>query len=287
MQRLLGCLLMSMLSGVFAQHFGEPLAGGEAFVAETKQVNQFFRRFNSEESADGSRLYPGDSLYHDNEVRKLYITELFDQANTYLNGSIKNTFIQDVTDNSSPFYLSFHGGKWFAEVQTRFLYRGQKFNTTLFLQLEQVEVGSKWVLIEVFFPPLKDPNFVRSLPPVDQLPWERPKLPPGKFMHPLSHELAFMNLNKVFRDNVHLYHYATQKNPSDDLKRFLYLCRKNQINFQTINQVKFHFFQIDGWYFELAHFNRSGFNRGWLISSLSKATNSEKERLKQYIFRRI
>ncbi len=285
-QRLLSCLFLSTLTGVYSQHFGETLGGEAVLFAETKQVNQFFRRFNSEEAPNGTRYYPNDSLYHDNNVRRQYIPELFDKSNPYLNKTVQRKFIREVTD-SSPFYLSFHGGHWFAEVQGLFLYEGEEVEAILFLQLEEVEVGSKWVLFDVSFPPLKDPAVKNTLPPVEQLPWERPKLPPGKFMHPLSHELSFMNLNKVFNDNRHLYHYASQNSSSADLKRFLYLCRKYRVRFQTIRQVKFHFFQINGWYFELAKFTRSGLNRGWLISSLSEVTESEKNRLKQYIFRKL
>jgi hypothetical protein len=51
------------------------------------------------------------------------------------------------------------------------------------------------------------------------------------------------------------------------------------MSFESVGQVKFHFFQIDGWYFELAFFNRPGNNSGWLISKLFKITDAEKEEL--------
>jgi hypothetical protein len=50
--------------------------------------------------------------------------------------------------------------------------------------------------------------------------------------------------------------------------------------------VKFHFFQIEGWYFELADFNRAGYNTGWLISDLVKLNSpADKEVLKKYLLR--
>ena len=40
------------------------------FAASTKQVNQFFRRFNAEESKEGDvRFRPGDEKYHDLALR--------------------------------------------------------------------------------------------------------------------------------------------------------------------------------------------------------------------------
>jgi len=40
------------------------------FYAQTKQMNQFFLRFNGEEDLQGKRLYPGDAGYHDIKARK-------------------------------------------------------------------------------------------------------------------------------------------------------------------------------------------------------------------------
>jgi hypothetical protein len=49
--------------------------------------------------------------------------------------------------------------------------------------------------------------------------------------------------------------------------------------YKSSGQVKFHFFQVDGWYFELSFINRAGNNSGWLISKLYKITEQEKEAL--------
>jgi hypothetical protein len=48
--------------------------------------------------------------------------------------------------------------------------------------------------------------------------------------------------------------------------------------------VKFHFFQVDGWYFELSEFNRQGYNKGWLISTLMKITDKDKDVLMKFIY---
>jgi hypothetical protein len=54
--------------------------------------------------------------------------------------------------------------------------------------------------------------------------------------------------------------------------------------FKSIKKVKFHFFQVDGWYFELSDFNRPGYNTGWLISALLKVNEEEKEVMMKYIY---
>jgi hypothetical protein len=44
-------------NGSFSSFTGDELV----FYAQTKQVNQFFRRFNAEEDVKGKRTYSGDS----------------------------------------------------------------------------------------------------------------------------------------------------------------------------------------------------------------------------------
>jgi len=46
-----------------------------------------------------------------------------------------------------------------------------------------------------------------------------------------------------------------------------------------VNNVKFHFFQVPGWYFELVYFNRNDRNSGWLISNLLRVNEKEKREL--------
>src|SRR5690349_6033928 len=50
--------------------------------AESKQVNQFFRRFNGEEDEKGNRYYSGDKQYRSEKLRKQYLRILFDESNT-------------------------------------------------------------------------------------------------------------------------------------------------------------------------------------------------------------
>ncbi|HCX75545.1 MAG TPA: hypothetical protein DHU93_09195, partial [Algoriphagus sp.] len=70
----------------------------------------------------------------------------------------------------------------------------------------------------------------------------------------------------------------------DYLTLFLYEMKQNNLRFSTVNEVKFHFFQIEGWYFEVSQFNRPGFNTGWLISNLVKLNPGDKETIQQYIY---
>jgi hypothetical protein len=240
--------------------------------AENKQVNQFFRRFNGEEDEKGERYYPKDRLYRSEKLRKKYIGILFDASNAGISPDLKVEFTKDVINKDKPVILNFHGGNWFSEVHTLFLMNGKEVPVTLFMELEKHHQGTRWVISKVYADIFK-PYF------------ERDTVKVGKFLHPLSHELDFMNLRKAFNNPDSVSQYTLKKFVPDHLSVFLYEVKKGNLKFKTVQEVKFHFFQINGWYFELAQFNRPGYNTGWLISNLVKIKNeSEKNLLKKYVY---
>lgn len=250
---------------------GSPKDDGR-FAASTKQVNQFFRRFNAEESQDGSkRYYSGDALFRDRELRGKFISILFDNETSGISGQMKTEFMKDVLSESQPQFLSFHEGEWFAEVLAVFQYKGRSENVTLFLKIQPEGLGYEWVIDKVIFQPFKDI-------------FNKPSGTDKSFIHPLSHELGFMNLRKAFENSDTPESYTPKEYVPDYLTLFLYELKKGSIKFETISDVKFHFFQIDNWYFELDQFNRPGFNTGWLIGDLVKLKPGDKETILDFIY---
>ncbi len=243
----------------------------KSFFAETKQVNQFFRRFNSEEDLQGRRMSPNDPLYHNPDMRKRYIRGLFDEKNTSIPEKLKNAFINDVTWEQNPKFISFHGSDWFGEAFTRFFKGKSEVEIVLFMKLVKENLGTKWVIDNIYYPPYE--NLYRA-----------DNESSGRFLHPLSHELDFMNLDKVFQSGKQTGDYFYQGYKPDKLTVFLYELNNNVLKFNYVNGVKFHFFQIEGWYFEITEFNRPGLNRGWLISNLIKLEDGQKETVKNFIY---
>lgn len=252
-----------------AQTFGD-MEDESRLYAETKQVNQFFRRFNGEEDEKGDRYFPRDRQYRDEALRKKYIARLFDASNTNITDELKIAFAKDVLDKSNPKFLDFHGDDWLAQVRATFIFNGINTPVILFLKLEQDHLGYKWVISSVFVERFLDY-------------FERDTTKVGRFLHPLSHELEFMNLKRAFEGDS-ISQFTVRKFTPDHLSLFLYEIQKGNMKFRQVNEVKFHFMQIDGWYFELSQFNRAGYNRGWLISGLTRLNSeSEKEVLKRYL----
>ncbi|WP_237390554.1 hypothetical protein [Fulvivirga sediminis] len=240
--------------------------------AETKQVNQFFRRFNGEEDEKGDRYYPKDRQYQDAKLRQKYISILFDSQNRGIKNDLKEEFISNVTSKEAPKILDFHGDKWFSEVHTTFSYEGKDIPIVLFMKLERESKGYKWGIFKVYADVFKD-YLKKDTSNHD------------KFLHPLSHELDFMNLRKALNENQQSVSQFTANNYKPDyLTLFLYEIKKGDLKFKTIQNVKFHFFQLNGWYFELSEFNRPGYNTGWLMSNLVKVADKDKDLLEKYIY---
>lgn len=239
--------------------------------AMNKQVGQFIKRFNMEEDQFGKALYKGDKLYRDNSARRKLMPAMFDQYNERTSGKLKEYFIDDVTDNKDPLFLNFSDKNWFAEVSATFISKGTEVNIILYLELEKENLGSKWIISNVYYN-----NFQFLFPAIDSA--EHAKY----FLHPQSHELDFMNLHKALENPGIIEYYASSDYKPDYLTLFFYQMKTGALKFKQINSLKFHFYQIEDWYFELSYFNRNEKNSGWLISNLMFVNEKEKKELLKY-----
>lgn len=233
-----------------------------------KQVGQFVKRFNMEEDQYGKVLSANDKRYHNNDLRLSLLPGMFDKYNPRTSGKLKQFFMDDVTDKDSSIFLNFDDENWYAEVSTTYITDGAEVNIILYLTLEKENLGSKWIISNVWYS-----YFPSLFPTIDSA--EQAKY----FLHPMSHELDFMNLHKALEKPDHIQLYASQQYRPDFLTLFFYQTKTGRLKFKQINDVKFHFFQIPDWYFELSYFNRSDTNSGWLISNLIYVNEKEKKEL--------
>lgn len=257
-----------------AQNIGSFQYDESELYAETKQINQFFRRFNGEEDKHGERLYARDKDFRTYKLRKKYLPNLFNLENSILSEAAKEKFSELVLDKHDPIFLEFHGGGWICELKTIFRYRGVEEELTLLMVLQEEEVGSKWVIDGVYFEPFND---VLKKP-------DNSNFNDRKFLHPLSHEVGFMNIFRVFNETDSLEYFARRDFTPDYLSLFFYEIKEGRLEFKTVKDQKFHFFQVDGWYFELTYFNRDGYNSGWLISNLLEVDDKNRDILLNYIY---
>ena len=254
-------------SASMAQTIGDFRMDETELYAMTKQMGQFMRRFNYEEDQFGERINPNDPNYRSNEMRRKSLPILFDQERYGTQTELQRYFIEDVTKGDST-YMTFLGGRWYSEVSCTFRYNGKEVQVMLILAVEKEGLGSKWVLTNVYFS-----EFNKLFPTGEIADRER------HFLHPMSHELDFMNIYKAFQDPEVIEYYASKEFQPDYLTLFFYEIKQGKLVFQHVDSVKFHVFQIKDWYFEVSWFNRSGLNSGWLMSNVMYMPEKEKTNL--------
>ena len=239
----------------------------EKMFAETKQVSQFFRRFNAEESIKGEILYEKDKNYRSEKLRNSYFPYLLDKAK-YDYGHLETEFKTQVISQNQ--YLNFRSQEWMAQVEAKFLYKGTPTIVQLFFKIEEENGGTKWVLNNIWVDDYNDYTELTDIPEV-------------KFIHPKSHELDFMNLRKIFADENNPMQYTTKDFEPDFLSIFIYEYNMGYWKFQEVSRTWFHIWQIKNWYFTLEYKNRNELNSGWLISNLIDITKIPKNELENYI----
>ncbi|MEI6434968.1 MAG: hypothetical protein WCP32_09005 [Bacteroidota bacterium] len=269
MRNLIRIFLLLLPVTALAQGSIGSLIGDESvFYAQTKQVNQFFLRFNGEEDVTGKRLYPGEPGFRDLKARKKYLNILFDNSSQTINPDAKFVFIEDALNKKNPAALDFYALGWFAEATCSFTYKKEKVNLILYLKIVRQKEGYKWVISNVYFDRFE--SWFTHLNDTANVKY---------FIHPMSHELDFMNLHKAFSEPETLDYYFEQNYTPDMTGLFVMEMKNGNLNFVSVNNLKFHVFQVPGWYFELSYFNRNENNSGWLISNLLRLSEKEKKTL--------
>ncbi len=99
--------IIILLPKIDAQVLENYLGDESTLYAQTKQVNQFFRRFNGEENFQGERYYPEDKEYRDPKLRKSYLENLFNKENPYITPDLQDEFIKQILNVKNRFTLIF------------------------------------------------------------------------------------------------------------------------------------------------------------------------------------
>ena len=240
-------------------------------LVSTKQLNQFFSRFNGEEDTKGREFEPEDRQYRNSRLRKRFLSILFDEENAGFSESLFEEFVNKVASDDQPIFLDLQAKEWFAVVNTTFRYKGRSMPLTLYMQIQEEGLGYEWVIADISFEPYK------SL-------FDKQRGQTKEFLHPMSHELDFMNLRKAMVKDGSPESYTLANFEPDLLTVFLYDVKMGNLTFETVNRLNYHFFSVDGWYFSLNNFNRPGYNTGWLISDLVKINTQQKEDLLKLLY---
>jgi hypothetical protein len=240
----------------------------ENFAYKVKQIDEFFERFNDEGTLIKDYLF---DQYDNLELsREDLLISLFDLKSNQLQKEEVASFIKLVTNPENPVTLSFYDQDWYARVKCAVVYEEKERDLLLLMRIQQEENGaSKWVVHQVYADFLKSPKGNN----------------PHASLNPVSHATDFMGLNRAFEDPQNLKAYLSSGFQDDQLSKFAIELQNNRITFQQVENISYHFFQIDGWIFTVENFRRPEKNSGWLISRLIQADAEEKKEFKQLLLK--
>ncbi|TDQ09433.1 hypothetical protein [Pedobacter metabolipauper] len=259
------CFSMSS-TPLFAQNYEKEFES--VFAWEVKQIDEFIERFNNK---DETLIKQYELKNNDKKTitREKLIKSLFDMSSTESwNFGDLNSFIKTVMEKN--IYLNFYNKDWYAKVDCSIQWNGKPARAALILKLMVLpDSSSKWVIAGVSSPVLRSATLGSiSLPAAADK---------KASLNPVSHATDFMNISAVTDNIANLKNYFVPVNElNEEGKLFLQECADKRLTIKGANSISYHFLQLDNWIVEVRQFNRQTKNSGWLISKLTKATDSEK-----------
>ncbi|WP_225000353.1 hypothetical protein [Cesiribacter sp. SM1] len=249
--------------------FSQTSAGyQEVFAFEVKQIDEFFERFNNQQTLIKNYIAARDNTTEVN--REELIKNLFNGHSTTIRVGDVYKFIESVNNPQQPVVLSFYDDEWFAKVKCSVLYQQKKRELVLVLRVQKEKDGaSKWVIHGV------DADFFVTPDAQD----------PKASLNPISHGTDFLGLSKAFTDTENIRSYLPADYQEDQLSKFILEIRNKRLSFVQVESISYHLLQIDGWILTVENFQRPEKNSGWLISDLIQADTKAKENYKQQILK--
>lgn len=229
-------------------------------LARVKQVDEFIHRFNF----NSQKI---DLITLKVNQRSDMIPLLIDQRYAKQHPQKLKSFVQSSLTNE---LLSFYDDDWYAVVKCEGIYQNKNVRMDLVLQVETFkDHSSKWTLVGAYAPFLNV---------------EADCTDANKLISPSNNEVGFLGLNRVFDDPSNIGAYTPESYQFDYLSILLHEVKLGNFKFKQTLYSKYYFTQIQDWVFVLEHFNREGFNSGWLISELIEVKEKDK---KQFLYDNI
>ncbi len=240
------------------------------FAFSVQTVDDFFDRFDYERGTPFFNYveinYPGLSL-----DRKKVMVSLFEARQTIWEADLVNRFLARFGTNYAP-RLRFSQNNWYAMLHCKVMYQRKRRKLDLILKAESViassgTIGFKWSLVSAkanFLlrnDTLEYPDTFLTRPVITE---------EGKFLHPMSHAINFMNIQDVFRKGLTRSYFAMKSN-SQALDTLEKLINTSQIRFLQVDSVNYQLLQLPGWIVTLGFYDREDRNSGWLIQQLQPA----------------
>ena len=238
------------------------------FIYEVKQIDEFFERFNDDKDSFIRRTYHSYNTPY-TITRSDLVRTLFNYETQSWDTAVIDSFIAFVAREKNRSLLNFYGSGWYAEALCRFQYHNTEIDVPVILQIDaEKDNRSKWIITGI-----RSNEF-----PSTQIQQPDITTDDTRFIQPASHGNNFIALGRAFEDREHLgYYFDKAFLTGSNAGGFYNALSLGQLKFLNVKNVTYHFLQIRNWIFTVKSFPRAALNSGWLINSLEKATDEEKQ----------
>ncbi len=242
------------------------------FNYEVKEVEEFIERFN-DDSDSYFRKVCKEKKIEFTFSRQQMIYSLLNLENKKIQSdtSLLNDFINKSTAVAKPTFLNFTDNNWFAEANAIVLCKEKLYSVPVILHVQSKKNDwAKWMIASCGnLKPVVDKSNAK---PDDYLLNQVPTYIPTS-----SCATNFVDLNYVFNSkevDSNFFDNAYINCPQG--KKFLSQIKSSQIQFLYVKDIVYHFYNVDGYIFDVEQFERESWNSGWLINKCWKATQAEK-----------
>ncbi len=265
-----------------AQYFSNYDANKDLFIRNVKLIDEFIERFNDDKDTYLRKALAADDTQYDIS-RRMLLVSLFNLENTSFTDkdTLLKGFFRRVLDKDNPTYLSFNDTDWYASAQCVFLYKGRLVEIPIVLRVRSKgDEWAKWMIAGIG----------KQVPGKGPMPsistgYKDAKMP--TYISTSSYATNFVELHYIFTKNIEP-ELVFEKGllASEDGRAFISLVRDGALRFQYAKKIIFHFFQVKDWLFTVDEFKRKAYNSGWLISSMRKVTEAEKDAARKLLLSR-
>jgi hypothetical protein len=242
------------------------------FMYRVKLIDEFIERFNDEPQSyirqQAKALTGTDSMLN----RRRMLRALLYKGTTWTIDTAK--FIDAVCQPANEQWLHFDDTGWYAVANCTFTRGGKEITIPLTLRVHTYNEASWWKIAGVGNTNLPSTGCPAYVPTAAR----------GRFIPASAHGTNYVVLSQLLQPGMSMEDVmdtdAINSGNGRLLARWL---QGGALQFAYVSSIQYHFFQVPGWYFTVAHHKGSGTQSGWLISSLKAVTEQEKTQLQNLL----
>lgn len=253
MKKLINALAAMMICTICSGQLPDKLdEEAEIVNLQTRQIRQFFDRFNYKELIP----VPNTTPTQYSTSRDLNIAGLFDWDFIQGNRTIAMQFIREICQKNM--VLDYLEQDWYAEAITTGKMAQKSIPIHFILRyIRFPEGGSAWEIVSIFSPELHYSPSGHS----------------GK-INAHENELSFMRLpEKVNNSELRKGLFSAEVSTSQTtLMRFL--LDQKILTIGNVERVRYHFLQVPGWVWQVNKIRSRSWNGGWRITKLQPVSEN-------------